>query len=67
MGFPSIGNGEEQPLAGRYEIICPKCGYVFRIAHLVIKGNRSHVTCDSCGHKINLSTILNTPYLRKIN
>jgi len=67
MGFPNIGNGEEQALPGRYEIICPKCGYVFRIAHLVTSGNRSGVTCDSCGCKINLNVILNTPYLRKIN
>ncbi len=67
MGFPSIGNGEEQALPGQYEIICPNCGYVFRIAHLVINGNKSEVTCYSCGYKVNLNTILNTSYLRKIN
>ena len=67
MGYANIFNGKEQPLVGRYEIVCPHCGYVFRIAHLITDGKNPKIECDSCGKKINLNEILDTPYLREIS
>jgi hypothetical protein len=65
MGFPNIGNGNEQLLPGQYKVICPKCGYGTRIAHLVLNNKKTLIICDSCGNKIDLNSIINTPYLQK--